>query len=302
MFFHKLSMWRWALRIPFSLPFPPLVVIYDRYLSLLNPIVPFKTKPYHIRSTQVPNPLFATGLSSLLARPSALVAPAVVCPPFDYYLSDHPGTAIQRRLFPFSSPLQNMLSTEERPSLYGSAVPMDYSGMRSMKQINGALQPQHHNRHIWIITGPAGCGKTTVTQHLAKELSIPYIEGDDVRTDPSPHLSDHTTQPPVLTHRPLHSTTPKPTSKKWPRTNPSPTPTDGTGWSSCAKPPSPASPPTTRPRPASSSPAPRSSANTATSSASPPTTTTTCTCTSSTCGWRTRRRCCSGSRRARAIT
>jgi len=80
MFFHKLSMWRWALRIPFSLPFPPLVVIYDRYLSLLNPIVPFKTKPYHIRSTQVPNPLFATGLSSLLARPSALVAPAVVCP------------------------------------------------------------------------------------------------------------------------------------------------------------------------------------------------------------------------------
>ncbi|KAI9878105.1 MAG: hypothetical protein M1830_001864 [Pleopsidium flavum] len=75
-----------------------------------------------------------------------------------------------------------MLSTEERPSLYGSAVPMDYSGMHSMGQISGALQPPHHNRHIWIITGPAGCGKTTVAQYLAKELSIPYIEGDDVRT------------------------------------------------------------------------------------------------------------------------
>jgi gluconokinase len=35
--------------------------------------------------------------------------------------------------------------------------------------------------HIWIITGPAGCGKTTVAQHLAAELSLPYIEGDDVR-------------------------------------------------------------------------------------------------------------------------
>jgi Mrp family chromosome partitioning ATPase len=96
--------------------------------------------------------------------------------------------------FSFSSPLQNMLSTEERPSLYGSAVPMDYSGMRSMKQINGALQPNTTSSYL-IITGPAGCGKTTVAQHLAKELSIPYIEGDDVRTDPSPHLSDHTTQP-----------------------------------------------------------------------------------------------------------
>jgi gluconokinase len=34
--------------------------------------------------------------------------------------------------------------------------------------------------HIWIITGPAGCGKTTVAQYLAKELSLPYVEGDDV--------------------------------------------------------------------------------------------------------------------------
>ena len=39
--------------------------------------------------------------------------------------------------------------------------------------------PQHLE-HIWIITGPAGCGKTTVAQHLASELSLPYIEGDDV--------------------------------------------------------------------------------------------------------------------------
>lgn len=37
-----------------------------------------------------------------------------------------------------------------------------------------------HIEHIWIITGPAGCGKTTVAQYLAKELQLPYVEGDDV--------------------------------------------------------------------------------------------------------------------------
>ena len=35
-------------------------------------------------------------------------------------------------------------------------------------------------KHIWLITGPAGCGKSTVAQYLAKELSLPYVEGDDV--------------------------------------------------------------------------------------------------------------------------
>jgi len=43
------------------------------------------------------------------------------------------------------------------------------------------MQPEcdQHLEHIWIITGPAGCGKTTVAQYLAAELSLPYIEGDD---------------------------------------------------------------------------------------------------------------------------
>jgi len=36
-----------------------------------------------------------------------------------------------------------------------------------------------HIEHIWIITGPAGCGKTTVAKYLAKTLSLPYVEGDD---------------------------------------------------------------------------------------------------------------------------
>lgn len=58
--------------------------------------------------------------------------------------------------------------------------PMDYASRDSIQQIHGALA-SHHHRHMWIITGPAGCGKSTVAQYLAQELSIPFIEGDDVR-------------------------------------------------------------------------------------------------------------------------
>lgn len=75
-----------------------------------------------------------------------------------------------------------MLSVDARhtglPTPTHSAA-MTYGAMNSVKQINGALQ-RHHHRHMWIITGPAGCGKSTVAQYLANELSIPYIEGDDV--------------------------------------------------------------------------------------------------------------------------
>jgi len=35
------------------------------------------------------------------------------------------------------------------------------------------------SRHIFIITGPAGCGKSSVAKHLATSLDLPYIEGDD---------------------------------------------------------------------------------------------------------------------------
>ncbi|KAF4984186.1 hypothetical protein FZEAL_584 [Fusarium zealandicum] len=33
-------------------------------------------------------------------------------------------------------------------------------------------------QHIWLVTGPAGCGKTTVAEYLANTLGMPYVEGD----------------------------------------------------------------------------------------------------------------------------
>lgn len=42
---------------------------------------------------------------------------------------------------------------------------------------NGHPHPKHH--HIWLVTGPAGCGKSTVAKHVADSLNMPYIEGDE---------------------------------------------------------------------------------------------------------------------------
>ncbi|KAL8715268.1 MAG: hypothetical protein Q9220_001226 [cf. Caloplaca sp. 1 TL-2023] len=56
---------------------------------------------------------------------------------------------------------------------------MAFSAAKQIK--NGLHSPRH--RHMWIITGPAGCGKSTIAAYLAKELSLPYIEGDDYHSE-----------------------------------------------------------------------------------------------------------------------
>lgn len=40
--------------------------------------------------------------------------------------------------------------------------------------------PNHQHHHILIVTGPAGCGKSTVAQYLAIRHGFDYIEGDEV--------------------------------------------------------------------------------------------------------------------------
>lgn len=43
-----------------------------------------------------------------------------------------------------------------------------------------AVNSSTEHKHIWVITGPAGCGKTSVAEYLHETFSIPYLEGDTV--------------------------------------------------------------------------------------------------------------------------
>ena len=72
-----------------------------------------------------------------------------------------------------------MLTYDKTPTLYGSQ-PTANTMAPTMPTANGVQAPPHH-RHIWIVTGPAGCGKSTVAKYLAGKMKAPYIEGDEVR-------------------------------------------------------------------------------------------------------------------------
>lgn len=59
-----------------------------------------------------------------------------------------------------------------------SSKPADMSMNNNAAASSLASHPAHH--HIWLVTGPAGCGKTMVASHLAESLNVPYVEGDEV--------------------------------------------------------------------------------------------------------------------------
>lgn len=44
---------------------------------------------------------------------------------------------------------------------------------------NGAPNDAASHHHLFIVTGPAGCGKSTVGQFIAKTMNLPFIEGDE---------------------------------------------------------------------------------------------------------------------------
>lgn len=59
-----------------------------------------------------------------------------------------------------------------QPNAGSSAMP---SALNSQNSLNSTP-----TQHIWVVTGPAGCGKSTVGQALRKDLGLSFLEGDDV--------------------------------------------------------------------------------------------------------------------------
>jgi len=84
-----------------------------------------------------------------------------------------------------------MLSADQPPRLRARRYTPRSAPANISITLNGMAAQPEQIEHIWIITGPAGCGKTTVAQHLAKELSMPYVEGDDVSTYYCPCLTEN---------------------------------------------------------------------------------------------------------------
>jgi gluconokinase len=73
-----------------------------------------------------------------------------------------------------------MLSYDKSPtSHYGPVSSSHLSSPSIPAQMPFALDAMPHPRHLFIVTGPAGCGKSTIAKCLADQFEFPYIEGDD---------------------------------------------------------------------------------------------------------------------------
>ncbi|EWC44007.1 hypothetical protein DRE_01359 [Drechslerella stenobrocha 248] len=65
------------------------------------------------------------------------------------------------------------------PKMDTLSLDLDAALARRTSLRKPAVKPAPALRHIWVVTGPAGCGKSSVASYLAQSLDLPYIEGDD---------------------------------------------------------------------------------------------------------------------------
>lgn len=82
--------------------------------------------------------------------------------------------------------MQAVEPTQPAPVQYTSPLtpPISNTGSPSISStpLNDAVAPamsitSHH--HILIVTGPAGCGKSTIAKYLSERYGFAYIEGDE---------------------------------------------------------------------------------------------------------------------------
>ncbi|KAI0842080.1 carbohydrate kinase [Hypoxylon sp. FL0890] len=71
--------------------------------------------------------------------------------------------------------MNTMASNPNPKPINATMVPV--TSNNTIAKVNGHSAPKQH--HIWLVTGPAGCGKSTVAKHLSEALNLPYIEGDE---------------------------------------------------------------------------------------------------------------------------
>lgn len=115
---------------------------------------------YH-NAKGVIEPCFHPSCSNLDLHPSH---------PLDMLSYDSSAMPIKAPRAPASVPLP--------PSL--QATPTTPSPLASLNSTTVNGHSAKDQQHIWLVTGPAGCGKSTIAEYLANTLNMPYIEGDSV--------------------------------------------------------------------------------------------------------------------------
>ncbi|KIV98916.1 uncharacterized protein PV09_09359 [Verruconis gallopava] len=82
-----------------------------------------------------------------------------------------------------------MLSYDKAPTAYhGTVLPYNNSNSNSASSSSSspttptqrlARKMSQRDRHVFVVYGPAGCGKTTIAQYISKAFNFTYIEGDN---------------------------------------------------------------------------------------------------------------------------
>jgi gluconokinase len=71
-----------------------------------------------------------------------------------------------------------MLSYDKAPAAFhGPVHPYSSSSSGLQRILRKVSQP---DRHVFVVYGPAGCGKTTIAQYVSQTFNLKYIEGDNV--------------------------------------------------------------------------------------------------------------------------
>jgi len=70
------------------------------------------------------------------------------------------------------------LSYDKAPSAFHGSV-HSYSPAPTPAMQRHSRKMSRPDRHVFVVYGPAGCGKTTIAQHIAQTHNLEYIEGDN---------------------------------------------------------------------------------------------------------------------------
>ena len=116
--------------------------------------------------------------------------------PFAYHICQIYNTYHTYYIHHLSNRLAFILATSLKmaPSIPNADISNNTTKISNSSTLPPATPPNyestHKNRrrvssvegikHIWLITGPAGCGKTTVAKAVSEKLGLRYLEGDDV--------------------------------------------------------------------------------------------------------------------------